>query len=248
MALVFWQSSDKGEDPIVKGALARCSARLVDTPSGNALTLELIIRNAENRTTTTFSLLDTVFYTKDGMKPDLQQKGFTNPVRVQYSNKLPREFCEFFIYLFKTDANLTNSPKYARLREAAERLRNRLVWSQKEIAIPEVWNTSELNVGNALTDTEVEMLYFFWSNPPYRQKVKAFLSMHTTAELVIYSKLDVCDTCTYALLQSGLMRLFGLPHYQLEIYAATWRFCAQATLWGREYKQVGEQIKKLIIT
>jgi hypothetical protein len=87
--------------------------------------------------------------------------------------------------------------------------------------------------GVRISDTEIEMLYCFWHSTkvddfpfdPWRDQ---------QLEIYIYSWLDICDMCSYSLLQVGLSELLGVNLDRLRIRATCWHPCRGALAWGRK--------------
>lgn len=156
------------------------------------------------------------------------------------SGNLSSEFFDFIINLFKHDYHLFASPahvhvdkerkQYQDFREIVQLVNEAITGSTDFNINDSKFNIGDVNGGFALSNTEVHILYHFFTK---KEELLSLIAEGGKLYIILFSLLDICNTCTFSLLHFALGRLLELEDDKIEIVGRTVSKYAPATLWAR---------------
>lgn len=188
-----------------------------------------------------------IFYTRTAGLPPWYLLRNWSMKHIECSERLPAQYCAFVGSLFANfHPQLNNQVEYRNLRAVAGALRQRTTTINLRSVLPQHLRNLACT---RLLQTELSLLYWFWLEKQKKASQYHF-DPNTTGQLRIHllSNYDICDYCTYSLLQAGLGALFGLGEGRVHVTATTWRRPQSCfALWGRTHGDGTPETKRLHI-
>lgn len=231
---VTWRVVNKDLPKEVEFTRLSCE-NFVKTQTGNLLWFKIAVRSQTNLTfldeINQFQNQDIVFSTKAFVSTQYKV------MHVKVSENFPEKFKLFLIQLYEKDLHLADT-NYKWMRNIMKILST---MKRGKINATNLLKHEEHTSGQQLTDTEIEFLYYIFCNQ--EKLLKSFDPYSTDSiEVYLYSLYDICDTCTYSLLQAALSDLFTR---KVTIFGYCWKKYPFARIWEREKNNYTYKIKFL---
>jgi len=165
------------------------------------------------------------------------------------SKKPPPNFVGFLGELFKQKISTISNGHYDDLFDfvsLAKKWEQSQKWSKnkRNLDLNKLYRWyHRVDPGQRLTNTEIHFLYYLWKNKKYYSSLIDPQIHRVTIKL--WSKMDVCNTCTLALLQSKVAEILTIDRDNITIQATCWRAGVISDLWARTRQNWQQETKRL---
>eukprot|EP00742_Colponemidia_sp_Colp-10_P003512 GILJ01003739.1.p1 GENE.GILJ01003739.1~~GILJ01003739.1.p1 ORF type:complete len:271 (-),score=1.40 GILJ01003739.1:907-1677(-) len=168
------------------------------------------------------------------------------PRKVRVHSAFPREYCSFLIEAIRKLP--IGHPAFARYTRIVAAIKSHLEGNPSPFIDLESLSYDVADdcdhACNRLTDTEIELLYYLWQR---RTSLVQCVAGRTPVEVFLWSRKDICDSCTVALLHTGVAGIFGTEWKHVILIATCWEGGTPDAqgLWDRHPKSRFTERKRL---